>query len=419
MNTPSHPSLKTWGTTDNPVDPDLVTKLSHPTMGVPSVISTDAGLSSAVAALASQSGDLAVDTERASGFRYGQDAYLIQLRRGHGPTYLIDPRSLSDLSLLSDALQDCTWILHAADQDLPCMRAVGLAAPRLFDTELAARLLSRSRVGLGHVIKETLGWSLAKEHQQADWSTRPLPSTWLAYAALDVELLEELRDALTVELEQAGKLKWAEQEFEHVRTAPPKPVDPEPWRKVPGFSSVRTDRGREIVKQLWTVREEIAQELDVIPRVVVAHEGLIMAAQQQPSSRKQLDRIRYFHTRTARPYLQQWWQALDRAMKTPPTSLPTKRAVHPEGYIPKPVSWHRHHEDRFERLTVVKSVVQEIAKEINVPQENVLAPATQRELAWRYHAGVDVDALLIGADVRPWQRELVSRRLTDALRQHG
>ncbi len=143
----------------------------------PVVTDTREAYLSAVAAIAGGHGPVAVDAERASGFRYSQRAYLIQVfRRGAG-TFLFDPPAIGDFSDLAAAIQHEEWIIHAASQDLTCLREVGLDPERIFDTELAARLLGIPRVGLGTVVEELLGLHLAKEHSAADWSTRPLPES--------------------------------------------------------------------------------------------------------------------------------------------------------------------------------------------------------------------------------------------------
>ena len=162
---------------------------------------------------------MAVDAERASGYRYGQRTYLVQLRREGAGTALIDPIAVPDLSALSDALVGVEWVLHAASQDLPGLAEQGMRPSRVFDTELGARLLGLDRVGLAAVVADALGLGLAKEHSAVDWSTRPLPTEWLRYAALDVEVLVELREVLAERLAVAGKAEWAAQEFEAVRTA--------------------------------------------------------------------------------------------------------------------------------------------------------------------------------------------------------
>ena len=170
-----------------------------------SVISTPAQLAEATSALAAADGPVAVDVERASGFRYSQRAYLIQVfRRGAG-AFLIDPIAFDDLSSLQAAIGDAEWVFHAASQDLPSLREIGLVPPRIFDTELTSRLLGRAKVGLAAVTEDTIGIVLKKEHSAADWSTRPLPQAWLEYAALDVLHLLDVRDVLERELAEAGK----------------------------------------------------------------------------------------------------------------------------------------------------------------------------------------------------------------------
>ena len=187
---------------------------------MPPVVATPEQLDATIAALAAGTGPVAVDAERAHGFRYSQRAYLIQLRRAGSGTHLVDPIAFAppadgagaeappaDLRPLGAAIADAEWVIHAASQDLPCLYQVGLVPRTLFDTELAARLLGFPRVALGTMLEELLGVRLLKEHSASDWSTRPLPAEWLTYAALDVELLLELRDVLHAQLDgdrQAG-----------------------------------------------------------------------------------------------------------------------------------------------------------------------------------------------------------------------
>ena len=295
-----HPAVPP-GTTDHPISPHDVVDYPCPRDGLPEIIGTPAQLSRAARSLAAGQGPVALDAERASGFRYGQDAYLVQLRREGVGTLLIDPITCGPLTDLATALDGPEWILHAADQDIPCLTMLGLKAASLFDTELAARLLGRQHVGLGAVIEETLGLRLAKDHAAADWSTRPLPTSWLIYAALDVELLIDLRDALAVELEAAGKAQWATQEFEHIRTRPAKPAKIDPWRKTPrAGSTVRSPRSLAILRELWTSREELAAELDRTPSKVLSHQALIAAAVARPRSRRKMNALKEFSSRQAR-----------------------------------------------------------------------------------------------------------------------
>ena len=199
--------------------------LLEPRDGLPPLVTTASALAEAVTALGAGEGPVAVDAERASGYRYGHRAFLVQLRRRGAGTVLIDPIACPDLSALDAALAGSEAVLHAASQDLPCLAELGYRPRQLFDTELAGRLLGYPRVGLGVLVETVLGFTLEKGHAAADWSTRPLPTEWLRYAALDVEVLVELRDALAAELAEQGKTEWARQEFAAVLAAEP-PASP-------------------------------------------------------------------------------------------------------------------------------------------------------------------------------------------------
>src|SRR5699024_222302 len=211
--------------------------LAEPRDGVPAVADTPAGLAQAADRLAAASGPVAVDAERASGFRYGQRAFLVQLRRSGAGTVLLDPEALGDLSPIDRAVAGAEWILHAATQDLPCLAEAGMKPRALFDTELAARLLDWPKVGLASVVERVVGVRLKKEHSAVDWSTRPLPESWLRYAALDVEVLIDVKNYLQEELDTAGKSEWAREEFEHLLEFTP-PSHPDPWRRTSGMHTL-------------------------------------------------------------------------------------------------------------------------------------------------------------------------------------
>ncbi|MDP9398351.1 MAG: ribonuclease D, partial [Actinomycetota bacterium] len=228
-----------------------VIPLLEPRDGVPDPVVTPEALRETVARFAEGSGPVAVDAERAGGYRYTSRAYLVQLRREGAGTALVDPLPFDGLAELGAALADTEWVLHAASQDLPCLAVEGMRPRRIFDTELAGRLLGFPRVGLAAMVAEVLGYGLEKGHSAADWSTRPLPEPWLRYAALDVEVLLELRDALEEQLAEAGKLEWAYEEFAAVLAAPAPAPRAEPWRRTSGLHRVRRPRQLAVVRALW------------------------------------------------------------------------------------------------------------------------------------------------------------------------
>ena len=375
--------------------------------GLPPVVETDEALAASAAAIAAGSGPVAIDAERASGYRYSNRAYLIQLRRDGSGTHLIDPIPLSTLAPLADALAGTEWILHAATQDLPCLAEVGLRPDHLFDTELAGRLLGYPRVGLATLVETVLGYSLAKEHSAVDWSTRPLPEPWLMYAALDVEMLVELRAALGEQLEAAGKAEWAAQEFEALRGfAVPERVDP--WRRTSGMHRVRGRRGLAYVRALWNLRDEIATDRDVTPGRILPDSAIVAAAMAAPTDRRTLLSTKGFHGRGAKRYAARWVDALTEAAGLSDAELP-QRAPRGDG-PPPPRAWIDKNPTAAKRLSQARAELTALSERLEVPAENLMTPDTLRRVLWSPPASgsaEDVAAALRALGAREWQVEQV------------
>ena len=390
--------------------------LLHPVEGTPTVTVTSAQLRRAVEAIRAGSGPVAIDAERASGYRYSARAYLVQMRRAGAGTLLVDPIPLPDLSSLGAAVQDAEWVLHAASQDLPCLAGVGMRPVTLFDTELAGRLLGHERVGLGAMIERVLGFSLEKGHSAVDWSTRPLPEPWLRYAALDVELLIELRHALAEELDQQGKQEWARQEFAALAAAAPRGPRPEPWRRTSGIHRARTRRQLAGIRSLWLARDELARRRDVAPGRVLPDNSIMEAVLTGPANEGELVRLPVFSGPRQRRAAGRWWQALAAAAALPDSALPALSAGNGEG-LPPPGKWAERDPAAAARLLAVRKALNALAAHHQLPVENMLEPALSRRLAWapppRGEAGVR--AALAEGGARPWQIDLVAGALTAAL----
>ncbi|GGU22769.1 HRDC domain-containing protein [Streptomyces violascens] len=400
--------------------PDDVDKapipLLEPREGIPPVVATDEALAEVVAAFAAGTGPVAVDAERASGYRYGQRAYLVQIRREGAGTALVDPVGCPDLSALGEALSDTEWILHAATQDLPCLREIGMVPSRIFDTELAGRLAGFPRVGLGAMVESVLGYALEKGHSAVDWSTRPLPEPWLRYAALDVELLVDLRDALEKELDRQGKLEWAREEFDAIASAPPAPPRKDPWRRTSGMHKVRRRRQMAAVRELWNARDKVAQRRDVSPGKVLSDSAIIEASLALPAHVNALTALPGFGHRMGRRQLEQWQAAVDRAKALTEAELP--QPGQPLQGPPPPRSWADKDPAAAARLSAARTAVSELAERLNMPQENLITPDTVRRVCWeppgdRSEAAVAEALASYGA--RRWQIEQVTPLLSAAL----
>ncbi|MGW4168421.1 HRDC domain-containing protein, partial [Streptomyces chartreusis] len=388
----------------------------EPREGIPPVIADADALAEVVAAFAAGSGPVAVDAERASGYRYGQRAYLVQLRRAGAGSALIDPVACPDLSGLGEALSGVEWVLHAATQDLPCLREIGMVPTRLFDTELAGRLAGFPRVGLGAMVESVLGFVLEKGHSAVDWSTRPLPEPWLRYATLDVELLVDLRDALEKELDRQGKLEWAWQEFDAIASAPPAEPRKDPWRRTSGMHKVRRRRQLGVVRELWQARDRIAQKRDVSPGKVLSDAAIVEAALAVPGNVHALAALNGFGHRMGRRQLEQWQAAVDRAKALTEAQLPTPGQ--PVAGPPPPRAWADKDPAAAARLSAARAAVSALAEQLNMPQENLITPDTVRRVCWEPPKEVSAETVaeaLAGHGARPWQVEQVTPVLVAAL----
>src|SRR5215469_14700319 len=391
--------------------------LLDPRDGPPALVASADDLDRAVAALAKGEGPVAVDAERASGFRYGHRAFLVQLRRRGAGTMLIDPVTCPDLTGLDAALADAEVVLHAASQDLPCLAELGFRPRRLFDTELAGRLLGFPRVGLGGLVESVLGWTLEKGHAAADWSVRPLPAELLRYAALDVELLVELRDALAARLAEQGKTEWAEQEFAAVLAAKPPGPRPDPWRRTSGIHRVHSRRGLAIVRELWQERDKIARRRDLSPGRVLPDTAIVEAARALPGSQAELTDLPGFQGRGARRHAPVWQRAVQRVRGQAEAELPGPALPPPDG--PPPTHrWQERDPVAARRLAAVRTVVAALADEHTLPAENLLPPDAVRRLAWQPPDPpdvADVTADLAAHGARPWQVGLTALPISRAL----
>jgi ribonuclease D len=398
--------------------------LAAPSDGVPEVSVTAYEIARAAEFLVDGHGAFAVDAERASGFRYSNRAYLIQIRRAGAGTVLIDPVGdggdpVTVLGPIARVLDDGEWILHAADQDLPCLAEVGMRPPALYDTELAGRLAGFDRVNLAAVVQRLLGLGLAKGHGAADWSKRPLPDAWLNYAALDVEVLIELRDAIAAELAQQGKTDWAAQEFEHLRTYVAQPTRRDRWRRTSGIHKVRNRKTLAAVRELWTVRDHIARHRDIAPGRILPDAAIIDAAQADPSTIEDLTKLPIFGGSKQRRSAQVWLDALATARANPDQP----EVSEPQSGPPPAVRWSKRKPEAAARLEAARAALSALSASVTVPTENLLSPDLLRRLCWDWPpsagAGADtaatIDDFLRDGGARQWQRDLTVPLLATAL----
>jgi ribonuclease D len=400
--------------------------LLAPAQGVPDVIETSEKFESALDQLRKGDGPFAVDAERASGYKYSARAYLIQIKRTNGGLHLIDPIAFGPghelFVKLNDLLNTDEVILHASTQDLPCLREVGLNPSRLFDTELGGRIAGLPRVGLGPLLESLMGVTLAKEHSAVDWSTRPLPKEWLNYAALDVELLIELRQKIYELLNASNKWKWAEAEFESILIAPPAPPRIDPWRRTSGMHKIKKRDQLVVIKNLWHARDEIARAADVSSGKLLNDAAIIEFAIHKPLNKKDAEKALRPIGMRARwlENMPTWLSATEAALNTPEDQWPPMKSG--ADTLPPLKLWRERFADKYAPLTHARFAVESVAQELSIPAENLISPEIIRRICWAPPAdslqNLNVDAVceaMLNLGARQWQVEVVAPLVAAAL----
>jgi ribonuclease D len=393
------------------------TPLLAPAAGTPAVIESEESFKLALLELAKGSGPFAVDAERASGYKYSARAYLIQIKRNGGGLHLIDPIPFGPghplFIELNELLNTDEVILHASTQDLPCLRELGIHPKLLFDTELGGRIAGLPRVGLGPLLEAHLGVLLAKEHSAVDWSVRPLPLDWLNYAALDVELLIELRNIIAQLLLEAKKLPWAEAEFAAILAAPPSPPRVDPWRRTSGMHKIRKRNQLAVIRALWNVRNQIAESLDVSPGKLLNDNAIVELSLNPPTNKREFDKVlRPIGLRPRwKENLDIWLAAIASAVALPETEYPELRAAGDS--MPPTKIWKERFPEKYAPFTHARAAVELRAAELNIPVENLISPEVIRKLVWKLSTDVAKDAIELGA--RPWQVAEIADLVSAAL----
>ena len=400
--------------------------LLQPSAGTPEIIDTEEAFRAALDQLAQGSGPFAVDAERASGFRYSARAYLIQIKRTDGGLHLIDPIPFGPghqlFSDLNNLLNTDEVILHASTQDLPCLRELGINPIKLFDTELAGRIAGLPRVGLGPLLESLMGVLLAKEHSAADWSARPLPKDWLTYAALDVELLVELRDHMYKVLADAKKLPWALEEFASILKAPPAPPRVDPWRRTSGMHKIKRRDQLAVIKSLWIARDEIASKQDIAAGKLLNDSAIVELAIAAPTTKKEFEKCLRPLGLRARwiENLQLWLDSIASAVALPEDQWPSMRTN--ADTLPPIKLWRDKFPEKFAPLSHARAAIELIAEENQIPVENLITPEHVRRVCWKPPVGAtstlsvsEVESALSELGARQWQIDLVAPSLAAAL----
>lgn len=348
---------------------------------------------------------LALDTEAASFHRYSDGICLLQLST-RDRTAVVDTLAVTDLGAIGALVADpaVEVVFHDADYDLRLLaRDHGFRCTRLFDTRVAAQLLNEPGIGLAALLEKYCGVSLDKKFQRADWSVRPLAPGMLEYAAADTTHLPRLRDILREALERAGRLSWAEEEFERQAVVRWETEDAaDAYLRVKGAGKLR-GRHLAVLRELYQWRDATARRLDRAAFRVVNPDVILAAAATPPRTLDQLGAIPGLSRGQVERFGREMLDAVERAMALPESALPRIE----RGKRPPP-------DPAFDaRLEALKAARTAAAERIGLAP-GVLCPNGTLEAIARLNP-TDPAQLAEIPEMRRWQREVVGRELVGAV----
>lgn len=409
-----------------------VSFVSVPAAGTPPLRDTPEQIEEATRALAAGTGPIAIDTERASAFRYNDRAFLIQLRRHGAGTFLIDPEAQPTAAArMSEVVNSADWILHAAHTDLPCLMALGWHPQRLHDTQIAAQILGAERIGLSGLLEDFFGIEVPKDKGNADWSRRPLNAEMLNYAALDVEWLIEIHTLCIRELAEMGRTEWYSQECAHVLASATALAAPD-WTSLKGLSSLRKPLSRKVAHDLWEARDQLARHRDLSPETILRSRDIVaIAGHVVDDPNAALKQLRFClhrsRVRLAPRARRRFIEVLSDALTSAPYDLELEhyRAPrHSSPGIPDHKIWPQEYPRAAAYADAILAAADDVADNLQIRLDTIVTRRNLRKAAWTcwlaesshaYDGAADPLAEwedLLGAQwerlgLRPWQVEIL------------
>ena len=371
--------------------------MTLPELDPPTLVEDAAGMDRLLADLADHD-EIAVDTEADSFFSYREKVCLVQITVAERD-YLVDPLAPGvDLARLADVFADpdTTKVLHDCEYDVLILaRDHGFRFAGLFDTRVAAATLGTPTPGLASVLEEHFGVVLDKSQQRSNWAKRPLTEDQVRYARLDTHFLLPLAAEQRVALLERDRMVFVEAECRRLERMEPVPNDfqPDDFVRIKGARGLSPSE-RRVLRELFVLREELAEAADVPPFRVLNNQVLIELARQRPRDERRLAAVHGFSVRMVRRMGDRVLETIERARRLDPIRdlPPQPKKDGTEGMDDQEV-------ELFERL---KRWRKDVADELAIESSYLLNRALMSAIA----RGRPGDAAaLAAAGLEPWQVE--------------
>ena len=173
----------------------------------------------------------------------------------------------------------------------------------------------------GKLLQKLLGHNANKGETRTDWRKRPLTTSQLEYAAMDVLHLPALHQVLTAQLAALDRQSWLENEMFQRQADLIEYEQSEGWTRLPG---VQTLPGRQlaIVRQVWLWREERARLKNMPARRVLRDDLIIELAKRGSDDPRRIAHIRGLHHSGFQRFLPEIAESIRRGLNADAPSLP-------------------------------------------------------------------------------------------------
>ncbi len=256
---------------------------------------------------------VAVDLECENNLHhYGVYITLMQVSTPTG-NWIIDVMEIKEIGSFLRLLEDKSIekIFHDVSFDLRILNHQFQCKPKnVFDTQMAAYLLGKEKVGLGSLLEEYFDIAKERRYQRVDWTKRPLSLGMLTYAAKDTAYLLQLKEKLVTELRKKNRLTWMEEETEFLNGVE-FVYQQQEYMGVSGVKKMTAEqRGR--FKALFELRENVAENVDRPVFMVIRNKLLLELAEKPPKGLHGWKKLRGVHP-MVRKEAEQWFRVIKHA----------------------------------------------------------------------------------------------------------
>ena len=368
----------------------------------------DASTIKEVAARASETGRLAIDTEFVGEGRYLTELCLVQVavRGAAGQpdrVELVDPiEGDGPVGPLAAVLADpgVQVVLHAGRQDIALLRRCWeTEVTNVFDTQVAAAFAGlRAQVGYEAMLASLLGVKLPKGAGFTHWDRRPLSAEQLEYARGDVLHLLDAADALEERLEQAGRAEWVAEECRPLEDSSDLREPRAMLEKLPKGGSL-DPRERAVALSLLEWRDRTAARENRPPAKVVPDPAIVDIARRSPSDREELRQIRGLHEGILRRRGRALVEAVQQGLSAEPVPKGPRRSPASDG-------------NDAALIVVCESLVRARASEAGLAYELLATRADLQAVINAFRAGEEAAGI---RTLSGWRRDVVGEELLEML----